>query len=44
MIDAEFGRDDHSSIPHNWDRRRLEPLDARMTPEPDSTGGKNKKK
>jgi hypothetical protein len=44
VIDAEFGREDHNSILHNYDREGLEPLDARTDPKPDSIGGKNKKK
>jgi hypothetical protein len=29
VIDTEFGWEDHGSVPRNYDRRRLEPLDAR---------------
>jgi hypothetical protein len=30
VIDAEHGREDHSSIPHNCDQEGLKPLDARI--------------
>jgi hypothetical protein len=35
VIDTELDRDDHGSILRNYDGRGLEPLDARIDPEPD---------
>jgi hypothetical protein len=35
VIGAEFGRDDHVSIPATAIERRLKPLDVRTDPEPD---------
>jgi hypothetical protein len=32
MIDAEFGRENHGSIVHNWNRKKLEPLNIRIEP------------
>jgi hypothetical protein len=43
VIDAEFGREEHSSIHAAVIERRLKPLDVRSDPEPDSTGGKTKR-
>jgi hypothetical protein len=34
VIDAELGRKNHGSIPHNCDQEGLKPLDAR-TPKPE---------
>jgi hypothetical protein len=41
VIVSKLGREHHSSIPATAIGRRLEPLDE-LTPEPDSTGEKNK--
>jgi hypothetical protein len=35
VIGAELDREDHNSIPHNCDRRGLEPPNAITDPEPD---------
>ncbi|MCI61746.1 hypothetical protein A2U01_0083003, partial [Trifolium medium] len=35
VIDAELGREDHSSISRNCDREELKPLDGKTDPEPD---------
>jgi hypothetical protein len=43
VIDAEFGRKDHSSISHNCNKKGLKSLDVKTDPELDSTNGKNKK-
>jgi hypothetical protein len=34
VIDAEYGRENHSSIHHNCDRNGLKLLDVRTDPEP----------
>jgi hypothetical protein len=44
VIDAELGREDHSSILHNYDRKGWNHLISELTPEPDSIGGKIKVK
>jgi hypothetical protein len=41
--DAEFGREDHGSIPTTTIERGLKPLDTRTDPEQVSTGGEKKK-
>jgi hypothetical protein len=43
VIDAEFGREDHGSIPAIAIGRRLKLLDVRTDPEPNSTVGGKKK-
>jgi hypothetical protein len=37
VIDAEFGRKDHNSIPTTAIKKELEPFNFRTDPEPDST-------
>jgi hypothetical protein len=32
VIETELGREDHSSILHNYDREGLKPFDTRTTP------------
>jgi hypothetical protein len=44
MIDVEFGKKDHSSIPPTAIGRKLKPIDVRIDPKPDSTDGKSKNK
>jgi hypothetical protein len=43
VIDAEFGREDHGSIPAIAIGRGLKLLDVRTDPEPNSTVGGKKK-
>jgi hypothetical protein len=42
VIDAEFGREDHGSIPATAVRRSWNHLMSELTSEPDSTGSEKK--
>jgi hypothetical protein len=44
VIDVELGKEDHSSIPRNCDRKGVEPLYTRTDTEPDLTGGEKQQR